>query len=365
MNKIHFKSLDGMRAIAALLVVIGHIELIKKQFGFSNYFDTGPIIFNLGDLSVTFFFVLSGFLITYLLLHEEHHSGKIDVKRFYLRRILRIWPVYYLVIVCTYLLMYINFNTITFAPSQIPENLLSNFYLTQIFFLPNISQVANPICFQNWSIGIEEQFYLFWPLIFIFIKKSRTRIITLICIIGIIFGLRVVPVLISILGYSSKPAETIGNYFIMARFDNMAIGGLLAITFYLKKTKWLKSFSLPLVFILMISIYFKFLPQYGTAHIYYSFLFAILIYYLITKQNVIILNYPILQYTGKISYGLYMYHLIAIFLSINLISSFKIELNSIEFNITLYVLTLLLTFALSIISYHLMEKKVLKLKDQI
>ncbi len=146
--KTHFQSLDGLRAIAALLVVFGHIELIKQQFGIPNYFEKGPFIFNLGDLSVTFFFVLSGFLITFLILKEEAINHTISLRNFYLRRILRIWPVYFLILLISLVIIPIDFSSILYSPEDVPNYSMNNFLFTQVFFLPNISETPNPWLFR-------------------------------------------------------------------------------------------------------------------------------------------------------------------------------------------------------------------------
>ena len=95
---IYFSGLNGLRFFAALAVIITHIELIKEQMEFPGLHSKNKIVFELGGLGVVFFFVLSGFLITYLLLKEKEQTGTINVKKFYLRRILRIWPLYFLIV---------------------------------------------------------------------------------------------------------------------------------------------------------------------------------------------------------------------------------------------------------------------------
>ncbi|MBL0102606.1 MAG: acyltransferase [Bacteroidetes bacterium] len=95
-NKIHFPGLNGLRFIAAFLVLVHHNERIKLRLGLENFWESQFIIV-VGKLGVILFFVLSGFLITYLLLKEEKKTGSIHVKQFYIRRILRIWPLYFLI----------------------------------------------------------------------------------------------------------------------------------------------------------------------------------------------------------------------------------------------------------------------------
>src|ERR1041385_5542478 len=102
--KVFFPGLNGLRFFEASAVIITHVELLKKGIGLPSLWDekAHPVIFNLGGLGVYFFFVLSGFLITYLLLAEKEKEGKISVRNFYMRRIFRIWPVYYLLVFLTF-----------------------------------------------------------------------------------------------------------------------------------------------------------------------------------------------------------------------------------------------------------------------
>ncbi|GHT66178.1 hypothetical protein AGMMS50239_27220 [Bacteroidia bacterium] len=88
-DKIYFPNLNGLRFIAALMVIVCHLEQFLFIFGYANHWSSVSI---LGTLGVQLFFVLSGFLITYLLLSEENKTKTISIKDFYIRRILRIWP---------------------------------------------------------------------------------------------------------------------------------------------------------------------------------------------------------------------------------------------------------------------------------
>lgn len=105
--RIYFKGLAELRAIAALAVVFHHIELFKHREHLPSLFDSffSGFIDQLGKNGVYLFFVLSGFLITYLLIAERKQHEKIDIKKFYLRRILRIWPLYYLVVIIAFFVL--------------------------------------------------------------------------------------------------------------------------------------------------------------------------------------------------------------------------------------------------------------------
>jgi peptidoglycan/LPS O-acetylase OafA/YrhL len=159
-TRIHFSGLNGIRAIAALAVVFDHTTANLFSFGLNNFIfgvqsNGKPITTLLSAYGVTIFFSLSGFLITYLLL-EEKKLGEINVKNFYVRRILRIWPLYYL---------YIILSLITTFLYDIPFDFMSfPFY---IFLMANIPFIflrrGFNLAIHYWSLGVEEQFYSFWP----------------------------------------------------------------------------------------------------------------------------------------------------------------------------------------------------------
>src|SRR3954471_16382358 len=115
---IYFPNLNGLRFIAALLVIIHHTEQIKDLFGLNSHWKNYHI-WILGKLGVTLFFVLSGFLITYLLLTEKKEFNTIFIKNFYIRRILRIWPLYYLVTILSFFVLpHISFLNIPGVPPE-------------------------------------------------------------------------------------------------------------------------------------------------------------------------------------------------------------------------------------------------------
>ena len=97
-QQVYFPNLNGVRFIAAFSVLIHHTEQIKYLMGLENIYGN-YFIKNLGKLGVGLFFVLSGFLITYLLLSEKERRGDVSTKAFYIRRILRIWPLYFIIVI--------------------------------------------------------------------------------------------------------------------------------------------------------------------------------------------------------------------------------------------------------------------------
>ena len=158
-GRIYLPGLNGLRAIAAISVVVSHINLNLKEFGFAQ----STHALQLAQFGVTMFFALSGFLITYLLMKEREQTGTVAVKKFYIRRILRIWPLYYF---CFALVMVAD---LVFRFGQNYHTL--PLYALMLANVPAMTEVLFPYISHYWSLGVEEQFYLMWPWM---MKKSRS-----------------------------------------------------------------------------------------------------------------------------------------------------------------------------------------------
>lgn len=155
-----FKGLNALRFFAAFFVLIHHGEVIRGKNGLEDFGWLG--FFNNGGNGVTFFFVLSGFLITYLLLKEVVKTGRVYIKKFYLKRILRIWPLYFLLVFIGTIGLPFAFNILQIE-YQMPYTIGQTWYYF-LFFLPGLVTYFYGHHFLEplWSIGVEEVFYLFW-----------------------------------------------------------------------------------------------------------------------------------------------------------------------------------------------------------
>ncbi len=372
-NRVYFKGLDGLRAIGALSVVLGHLELIKSEFSIPNLLHLSFYKNTSGHFGVILFFVLSGFLITYLLLEEKKKFHTISIKRFYIRRILRIWPIYYLTLI---LLLFVFPNIIELSYNAKPEitSLFDNYPTLLIFFLmtPNfiafdILAIGGGLHFS--SIGTEEQYYLFWPWL---IKWFKNIMIPLTLIF---FGFALAPNFCDYLNnhFFSKDSDIflfikqLRLFFEFFKIDCMALGGIFAYIYFNKKTKILnilfnrntQVFSLIIGFgfwILGIRIhYFK--------DEFYALFFAVIILNTAVNPNKIIsFDYKWLNYIGKISYGIYVYHWIIILFVLNLIIQFKE--NSFVFNSVLYIGSFGLTIIIAHFSFFKFENYFLRFKDR-
>lgn len=369
-KNIYFTGLNGLRFFAAIAVVITHIELIKYQAGFSDIWKENKLVFELGSLGVIFFFVLSGFLITYLLLQEKKVTETIAVKKFYLRRILRIWPLYYLIVLLGFLVLP-NIHAIDnpYLAKFLDTNFAPNFLL-YLLFLPNLAFAmfaAVPHIGQTWSIGVEEQFYLLWPLI---VKHSKNVLRALMLVIGILIVLKTIVLLLCAQFPDSEALKIIKPFLAMTKMESMAIGGIGAYFLFNGngKIKRLYNNGLMLFSIILIVLLVYFTPQAIQDGVYlmYSVLFLVIILNVSSNPNCILkLENGVFRLLGNISYGLYMYHLIVIaFVFAGLKKIGFIINDSWSSQVIVYSLTIAGTILASWISYTYFEKWFLSLKGK-
>lgn len=362
-EKIYLPNLNGLRFIAALMVVIHHLEQFLAIFGFKNYWNN-KVIISFGDLGVKLFFVLSGFLITYLLLVEEKSTKTISIRKFYIRRVLRIWPLYYLILVLSFFVL-VHFDFL-----RIPgftERLNSHFtisLLLYVLFLPNALMfsygVVVPFASQAWSVGVEEQFYLIWPVIMKFFKrKINVFVVVLIVYLFLKFvGFDYIKHNI----YWTKDLEKVKNFWEGFSIDCMAIGGLFAYILFVRD-KLMKIivnntiFYISL-FLTILSIAFHWDFGWFSAEIY-SILFGLIISNLAFNYSLRSwLEHRPLNYLGKISYGLYMYHPLAIVIAIKIGE----KLDIIDNHFLIFCIAFVFTTMIATVSYEIIEKKFIRLK---
>ncbi|HTL08949.1 MAG TPA: acyltransferase, partial [Chitinophagaceae bacterium] len=157
-------SIDGLRAIAILWVIGGHIKHSLNNS--SATFNALDIVFGVGQLGVKFFFVISGFLITTLLIKEKLRTSTIDLKKFYIRRFLRIFPVYYLYLA---VILVLNFSC--------GMGISGTTFILAVLYLTNFNMSSyNWSLMHSWSLSVEEQYYLLWPTIFKLNATLATRL---------------------------------------------------------------------------------------------------------------------------------------------------------------------------------------------
>ncbi|WP_185963932.1 acyltransferase family protein [Flavobacterium restrictum] len=350
-DKIYLPGLNGLRAIAALSVILCHIFQQLNDYGLNS----SGLFNSFGIYGVTVFFTLSGFLITYLLLKEKEKTTTIAIKKFYIRRVLRIWPLYFLFILIVLSVMKFN----------VASNLW--FYL---LMLPNIPWAVGsaggmihtiPLLSHYWSLGVEEQFYAFWPFIIKYVKKLK---LFLICFCLFFIALKFT------LKLFHAPA-TLVSFVYYTRFSCMIIGGIGAYFFYTNNnflkivtTKWFDFLSW-FVLVSLVLLPFFGIKMYAVLE---NEIVSVLTLLLILNQisnpkRIISLENRFFDYLGKISFGLYVYNPLVIYTMAFVFQFFKIENQKIK--LFLIVITVIsIVIFLAHVSYFYFEKHFLKLKNK-
>lgn len=382
-NKVYFPGLNGLRFFAAFAVVVTHIELVKHFQGYPTLWveNTGSeltiknilqkIVFEAGGLGVYFFFVLSGFLITFLLLTEKAKTGTVAVRKFYWRRVLRIWPLYYLIVLLGFFVIpYITTGGFNFTNKELNENYGLNLFLYLIIF-PNIAHAMFnpvPLISQTWSIGVEEQFYLIWPVL---AKKAKNIFKMLVVVFCIMIGIKIVILLLFKLGFGSNTLLILKKFFAMSKIECMTIGGMGAYLLFYHQEKFKLWAYHPLVLplsIIGIPVLILFTPaalQDGI-HLVYSILFLLIIANVSGNPTSFLkLENTFFNFLGKISYSIYMYHFMLIPAVFFLFKKAGLEpSNAFLPQILIYIAVTSISVLVSWLSFTYFESWFLKLKTK-
>jgi peptidoglycan/LPS O-acetylase OafA/YrhL len=363
-NKIFFPNLDGLRFLAFFLVFWQHTSselfTLLKNRGIAG--DLQSQFFITGGFGVSFFFVLSGFLITYLLLQEIKDNGAINIKAFYIRRVLRIFPLYYFV-------LFFGFAIYPYLRQLLKMPALDNgnFFL-YAFFLGNFDLIyaidRSMFVGITWSVGIEEQFYIFWALLFLLLPKYLFKyLFPVIIVVSCLFRF-----------YNHNDGK-IEYFHTLSVVSDLAVGGGLAYLTINKPNvvgffnRLRKSYIILIYLLGFILIWFYpslfWLNQISwMQRLVFSLFFA----FIIAEQNYAehsfykMKNFKIISKLGIYTYGLYLLHPIALYI-------LDIALRFLKFDQTSFIIIMLngsiglcLSIFISYISYELFESRFLRLK---
>ena len=353
--KFYLKGLDAYRAIAAIIVVVGHIELFKSNYHIPNLERIDFFRYTGGRTAVMLFFALSGYLITTLLVKEKNKTQTIDLKNFYVRRILRVWPLYFtIIILCLVVLQY--------RPS-IPTLLLCVTIFPNVAHMLHLTWWASP---QLWSLGVEEQFYVFWP--FVISKSNKPLWVMTAVFIFFTFVLNHAGAALYRLLGNEAILNITSEMVYDLKFNCMAAGGIMAML-QNNKAKILTLFKLHSI-IGYLFVVLPFLLWFSGFHFesytdeFYAVLFSISIWNIAENEKVKLnIDVTILKFLGKISYGIYMYHWIILTLLMSRFTTYFSN-NNFASNFVLYAAVLSLTIIVATLSYWFFEKHFLNLKDR-
>ena len=305
-------SLDGVRGVAVLAVLLLHAYVPVTVPILGNYLELLGIG---GFLGVDIFFVLSGFLITALLFQEREANGKIDFKKFYARRALRLLPALYL-----YLLASISY-TVAFRPSKESAGALRDVAVIT-FYLSNWIPINIYTLRHVWSLAVEEQFYLFWPFILVGLmhlaagfKIQRHWILGfLLGVVGLIAIHR--GLMFADIGYTTRVYQGLDT-----RADALLLGSCAALFLswdLLPRREWfLKSLKIAAIVAVAVLFYWIMTRSITDGFFYYGgFTLAafgvdlIILALLVSPPKLLarFFEWSVLVWIGRLSYGIYLWH---------------------------------------------------------
>ena len=340
LNRSYYPSIDGLRAVAIITVILYHSSVGTKWNNFTD-----------GTIGVLIFFIISGFLITTLLLKEKALKGKISLKKFYIRRVLRIFPVAYLYIFTLIILH----HWFWFRLSVVNV-------LTSLLYLKNFPTDTTWLTGHFWTLSVEEQFYLFMPILLITNVNRYIKFLAIVFLLVPVFGIwfhnmgisyphkalhLCVLILLDLLGK--------GTLYIL-------FGSLLSVLVFKKiivlerfKNRYYLSLLLFLAAFLVHFVYLIPGIPYLTALIFTLLIGSVLLLNLYENNFLTsVLSSPILVKIGKLSYSLYIWQQL---FTLNQPWSGKFKYSG------SIVLNLAALFFVAFCSYNFFELKFLKLKN--
>ena len=343
---------DGLRGVAVLMVLIGHSGFLERlpHAGMLEY----------ARFSVDSYFVLSGFLITGILLDSKGSENYF--RNFYARRAVRIWPLYYLVLFLVFVV-----ETL-FVPAMRPT--VASIWPAFAFYVQNlIYHDAYPFGLAaTWSLAVEEQFYITWPLL-IFLLKKRTLTIVL-------FSLFVVSLSLRLAFYFRGAESGLVHQYTFSRLDAITFGSLAAL--------WLRSPSCTLVRWRTRSYQLLFVGTAGTllarivmhrnssvvGYTFLGLLYTGLIGLLLVsdiRSSLLGRSFSArwLRYMGRISYGIYLLHYPLFILWARFINSGNLfPTNPVARNLLAFGGQILIATVAGSISWYFFEEPILRLKER-
>lgn len=364
----YFPNLDGLRTLAWAAVFLSHAFAGLAALLRAGW--TGPFTHRLlgsGALGVSFFFVLSGFLITTLMLQEVAATGRLDVRAFYARRILRIWPLYYAVLAYGFLAYPLIKRALGLDPYIEPDSpwwyvcFLSNFNVRNL--TAERGAMSTNI---TWSVAIEEQFYVLWPLLFVACRPRRLPL-ALLGIIAVSWLFR----------YANAGNRMAAYYHTLAVISDMAVGALLAWLVFRSERFRAAVRELPRAAIgaayvggLLLAVYAYERVGAPVAFASHRLVFSLLFAFVIAEQCYArhsLLKMERLRAVtrlGRYTYGLYLLHPIAITVVLGAARAAHADAPTVTGYLLRGSASLLLTLLLAWLSYRFYERPFLALKTR-
>jgi peptidoglycan/LPS O-acetylase OafA/YrhL len=357
----YIKGLDMLRFIAASGVILHHLSLRLGEVH-QNYLG---IFEHTGAFFLNLFFVISGYLIA-TILFKELDNGQFSFKKFYLRRILRIWPMYFFVVLLFILIIPLIKGV---AWDDIGNDLLfASLFITNFQLL--FSAVSKASYVIIWSVGIEEQIYIIFPLLLMLFRKNRALLAVLLIITGVVSWL----ILADIITPASAQYNNSPYFFTTSYFFFFGLGCLLALIIakgaeVIKKVNRVLLNPIVQIVVIIGGFGYLFTDDYTNCstivYLISNGLFTSYLVYIAANGKLVFdrLNEKTSRFLGNVSYSMYLIHIRVIPLGFFVVR--KIASPSMfTFDIVLPVIVIALTVGLSALCHYLIERPFLKLKKK-
>ncbi len=367
-QKVFFKNLDALRFVAFLFIFLGHAldtdsELIRNSdiYGWvKNY------VYIFGQTGFSFAFVLSSYINTWVILEERQNAGHFKPWLYYVRRAIRIWPLYFLVLFIGFVVLPFGMELMN-QPYQEVTNPWYFILFVGNFFLIEHGWTHSPIISVLWSVSVEEQFYIFWPFLLIVFRKREKWLFALLLVI---FALTTVHY------YGTDTNLWFHTLFLLG---DITLGAVFAfISFHrnwgferlqnLSRNTIIGIYGLFLVSLLLYRQIFDLLLPDTINLIIEKMFYAVILSYFIFEQNFGKNSFfkfgklKTLTYLGVISYGLFCFHEIGLLIGNQMLIQTSLESNIWAFLILKPLIAFAIILPISHLSWNFFEKPLLKLK---
>ena len=359
-SRPYFKEIDALRFAAFALIFLSHTFVSGDADALrAGWYAEASARAGAGLTALEFFFVLSGFLITRLIFEEQERGGGFDFKKYFVRRSLRIWPLYFFTVMLGYAVALSGHASHELPPWYHFVFFTLNFYVAKngtafLFFLVFL-----------WTIAVEEQFYIFWGLMMKWGRKYFTELCAGMIMLSLFFRAMNFR---DEYGMFANTASVCGDF---------AVGALLARMSFYRTAFFERMVNVPrwmivLVYTALICclVFYRSIFMDYAAVVFERLIFSLLFGFAILEQvfakNSFFKsgNSRVLIYLGKISYGLYIFHGIVIAFFSKLAAQYHWDGNKWSVLLVNPLIILLLTILFSVVSYELFEKRILKLKQR-
>ena len=361
-KKTEFHTIDALRFFAFLKVYLLHLP-VERDFGLFSTMKKG------GGIGVVFFFVLSGFLITYILTSEKQSTDRIGLGHFYAKRILRIWPLFYLFLGIVYLMPHDMRVLLGYEGGGYTPDWRASFaFLENYQIIRHHSAPALGPLMVTWSLCIEEHFYILWGITVALLPVRRIPVAMSVLILAAIAG--------RVAALHFLPGYDVSTNEIVTSMDYFACGGLVGYL-YASRRETFERFimSIPLVarvmyltfavvFVFLNGRFFAFLHIPGWLHpLLQSVVFAAVIAIVLPAQSPIRIghSHP-LSYLGRISYGLYLFHGLVIMAVFQYFGRHGMHIDTMPLLLLFLTVTFSATVLVSSFFYHFFEKPFIRMR---